>query len=116
MHATAALAAVLLMSFALFNGYAIFFNDSRSYVRGGMTIIDTLTATKTAPEWKARREIAAAKSGVQTVKPPDPPTANRSIYYGVLAFVGCLTSNFWLTIMVQACAVGFVVALVARRV
>jgi hypothetical protein len=115
-HASAALVAFLLMSFALWNGYAIFFNDSRSYVRGGMTVVDTLVGHRTAPEWKARGEIVAAKAPASAPAAPPPPTANRSVYYGLLAFIGYLTSNFWLTILLQAYAVGFVIALVARRV
>lgn len=127
LHATSLLAALLLMAFAVFNGYATFFNDSRSYIRGGMTVVDTILHTKSAPEWKSRVEMAAdpersararriAPGTAATVAPEaEPPTANRSVYYGLLAFLGYATSNFWLTIFVQAYAVGFVMAIVARR-
>lgn len=124
LHATAFLAALVLMTFAVFNGYATFFNDSRSYIRGGMTVVDTVLHTKIAPEWKSRVEMAklaprsAVTGATETTAAPqaEPPTSNRSVYYGILAFAGYITSDFWLTIFVQAYAVGYVIALVAARV
>lgn len=116
------LAALILMAFAVFNGYATFFNDSRSYVRGGMTIADTLLGTKTAPEWKSRVAIAQTAAPAVIAQPrlqapqPEPPTANRSVYYGLLAFLGYITSDFWLTVFVQAYAAAFVIVRLAVRV
>ncbi len=127
--------AVVLMAYALVNGYALFFNDTRSYVRGPALAIKALTHVELAPEWRARSSMPkvlielpppAQSAPTSRVDPPATPggqeretgtafTANRSVYYGILALAGYLSSDFWLTIFVQCLVVSLPMALIAVR-
>jgi hypothetical protein len=129
------IAAVVLMAYALVNGYGLFYNDTRSYVRGPALAAKALLHREVAPEWRSRTDMVTYQiaPAVETAAPapasPDAAaaaaqpaqeaqagyTANRSIYYGVLALVGYLTSDFWLTIFLQALALAIPCAIIALR-
>ena len=109
------------MAFAFANGYGAFFNDTRSYVRGPAIAIKAVTGMDYAAEWRSRADEAAAVdktvmsggpvAGVKSRTTVAEITGNRSIYYGVLAFLGYVTGGFWLTIFVQALSVAVPLAL-----
>ena len=112
------------MIFSFVNGYAVMFNNSRSYVRGPGVVVRMLSGVDLIGAWPISQPKAAPQ-------PPDPrpvasktqcatPSpleknngfiANRSVYYGTLALIGYVTSQFWLTIFAQAFAVASVVAI-----
>jgi hypothetical protein len=115
----AVVAALLLMGFAFLNGYATFFNDSRSYVRGGAQVVRSLTHLNIATDWRSRSALGEPSAlGGQTTHSPGGAyvTSNRSVYYGLLAALGDAAGNFWLTIGVQALSVALLAMLLARRV
>ena len=132
-------AALILMAFALVNTYAVFFIDSRSYVRSAALAADAGLGTDFARPWRASGNPRPLPGEAAAVAPTASPveaageasggasagdekfvnsgiTANRSIYYGALAFVGYATSDFWLLIFIQAYAAAACMALTMLRV
>src|SRR5208283_969177 len=53
-----AIAALIIMTFSFVNGYALFFNDSRSYVHGPMLAFDLLTKADLSRDWPDRQPTA----------------------------------------------------------
>jgi len=96
----ASIGAIILCSFAIFNGYAVFFNDSRSYVRGGSAVATKVFGAQIDDgAWKSRASIASSIDSSVSLSSigksvPKAVTGNRSIYYGLLAFFGYRISNF----------------------
>ena len=117
----ASIGAIILCSFAIFNGYAVFFNDSRSYVRGGSAVATKVFGAQIDDgAWKSRASIASSIDSSVSLSSigksvPKAVTGNRSIYYGLLAFFGYRISNFWLTIFIQSFAVSSVIAIAWLR-
>lgn len=117
--------AFMLCSFALVNGYAVLFSDSRSYVRGGSIVLQKVLGVDEGVERWQPRQAKALVAGKVVALPAagdrkdkvvaNPVTGNRSIYYGILAAVGYLYSDFWLVIAVQAYVVATLIALVFVR-
>ena len=112
--------ALLAMSFAGINGYAIGFIDTRSYIRGAGLATKFATGRDFVAGWKAIAPSAPANGAPSDqTKPPafsnNGITANRSIYYGFLLLVGYLSSSFWLTVFVQGYVIATLIAIVIRR-
>ncbi len=121
-YITALLGAVLGMVIAIANGYAIFFVDSRAYIRGAGLAANYVTHYNYVAGWKAveappsaPRRAVAPVGAKPAASENNGVTANRSIYYGFLLLIGYLTSSFWLTIWLQSYAVCSLIAIVFTR-
>lgn len=102
------LGAMLLMIVGAVNGYPIFFNDTRSYVRQPALIIKAVAKRDLVAAWPNPSEEGQSKAAGGTQTKTDDKmknngiTANRSVYYGFLALLGFLTGGFWLTAIIQS--------------
>ena len=125
-----ALAALALCWPAAINGQPFFHPDTLGYVRGPDVAVMKLMGPRFASPW-ARLDPGAAVAARQAGAAPGahgpathgPAThgyddrevlGGRSIYYGVLADLGARTGGFWLTVLVQALAVAWLVEIVLR--
>src|SRR5450631_1302644 len=102
---------VLLIAFvwpALYNGQPFFFPDTTTYIRGADAGIQVAFKHKSA--WSVPPDAQKSVSSIEdkTV------LAGRSPYYGALLYLGDLTHGFWLTVIVQACAVLGAIGLALR--
>lgn len=116
--------AFMLCSLALVNGYAVLFGDSRSCVQGGSIVLQKVLGVEEGVErWQPRLAKALIAGKVVAMPAGDRKdkvvanavTGNRSIYYGIMAAVGYLYSDFWLVIVVQAYVEATLIALVFVR-
>jgi hypothetical protein len=123
----ALLGAIVIMTFALVNGYALFFNDSRTYIRGPALALNAATGIDLMSNWRSRvndinretskpstdnKENVAQNSGA---KSEHAYVANRSIYYGTIPFLGYIFGGFWLAIFLQSYCVAFPLAVLFLR-
>jgi hypothetical protein len=104
---------VLVIAFvwpALFNGQPFFFPDTTTYIRGADAGIQAAFGHKSA--WSVLPDAPKSTSSIddKTV------LTGRSVYYGALLYLGDLTYGFWLTVIVQACAVLAAIGLALRAV
>ena len=102
---------VLVIAFiwpALYNGQPFFFPDTTTYIRGADAGIQAATGHKSA--WSVPPDAPKSVSSMddKTV------LTGRSPYYGALLYLGDLTGGFWLTVIVQACAVLGAIGLALR--
>jgi hypothetical protein len=100
--ASSAALVVLVIAFvwpALYNGQPFFFPDTTTYIRGADAGIQAAFGRKSA--WSLPPDAPKSVSSIddKTV------LTGRSPYYGALLYLGDLTGGFWLTVLVQACAV-----------
>lgn len=110
---------------AFYNGQPFYFSDSTTYLRGVDAAMQRLAGHPspwTAPEADDSPGNAPAQS------PPENPNqhasvssiksktvlAGRSVYYGVLLYLGDLFGHFWFTVIVQGLAVMLAMALFLR--
>jgi hypothetical protein len=122
---TAVLAGALALCWAaVVNGGPFLHPDSIGYVRGPDVAVMKLAGERYATPW-ARFDPGAIDQRNAAVKGPSagPRTASyndnevmagRSIYYGALAYLGALTSGFWLTVFVQGLAVAWLAEITLR--
>ena len=117
------LAAAALCWAALINGQPFFHPDSIGYVRGPDVAVMKLAGEKYATAWakfdpgSVDQRHAATPPAVRTASYNDSEVlAGRSIYYGVLAYLGAVTGGFWLTVFVQGLAVAWLVEILLRAV
>jgi hypothetical protein len=114
-----AFGAVIIMIFSFINGYALLYNDSRQYVHGPALVLKFATGIDLTRGWPEREVIQqggdSATDSASQIPLNRPYSANRSIYYGALAFLGYQLSNFWLTIFIQAYFVAVAIALLILR-
>lgn len=102
------LGTMLLMTVVTLNRYPFFFNDTRSYVRQPALIIKALTKINLVADWPSSSDQPQAAAAGSTAAGADVKTqnngitANRSIYYGLLALLGYVTGNFWVTVLIQS--------------
>lgn len=110
------LGALVLLWPAFLNGGPLLFPDTTSYVRAGDAAVVKLIGSPS--EWTRPGELERMSGEVEvrgapsvhtaggaTAPPPEQlrvPLKGRSPYYGVLAYLGWLTSSFWLLILGQA--------------
>jgi hypothetical protein len=109
-------AAVALCWPALINGQPFFHPDTQAYVHGPGEAVARLFGRQVGADWSWKGEAAPAVEGVGPGAPAEDAEvlAGRSIYYGVLAWLGDLTGGFWLTVLVQGLAVALLADAVLR--
>ncbi|QUD86864.1 hypothetical protein [Phenylobacterium montanum] len=123
LRATAVLLAALALIWpAAINGQPFFHPDTLGYVRGPDVAAMKLLGPRFASPWatldpgaavKAHQAGGAAAPGGHAYDDKE-VLGGRSIYYGVLADLGARTGGFWLTVLVQALAVAWLVEIVLR--
>lgn len=107
-----ALAILLLLWPAIYNGQPFFCPDTTTYVRGADAAIEQATgwttpwtlpavAAQGADSSSAAATGAAAMPSVSSIAEKT-VLAGRSIYYGALLYFGEITGGFWLSVAVQA--------------
>ena len=120
--------ALLLCLTALWNGQAFFYPDTPTYLRGAEMGASRLLGPAALKPWLPAPSAANAQgpSVVDTGESPKrikPLTsiedkvvlAGRSVYYGVLVYAGFLAGQMWLTVVVQALAVAYLLQLLMVR-
>jgi hypothetical protein len=117
------LGALALCWAALVNGGPFLHPDSIGYVRGPDVAVMKLAGARFATPWALfdpgsvdqRRAPGAAPAAARTASYDDNEVmAGRSIYYGVLAYLGGLAGGFWLTVFVQGLAVAWLAEMLLR--
>jgi hypothetical protein len=106
---------------ALVNGQPFFHPDSIGYVRGPDVAVMKLVGARFATPW-ATFDPGSVDQRHETVAPAartasyndNEVMAGRSIYYGVLAYLGALAGGFWLTVFVQGLAVAWLTEVILR--
>jgi len=113
------LGALSLSWAAAINGQAFIHPDTVGYTRGPDVAVAKLLGPRFTTEWAQKKEGAKAVAAVAT--PGHAASAEdqevlggRSIYYGVLAYLGALVGGFWLTVFVQGLAVALLVEIALR--
>ena len=125
--AMVALAALALSWTALVNGQPFFHPDTLGYIRGPDVAVMKLLGPRFASPWASLDPGARVAADVARANGQAPPAhvdghgfddkavmGGRSIYYGVLADLGARTGGLWLTVLVQALAVAWLVEIVLR--
>ncbi len=115
------LAALALCWPAAVNRQPFFHPDTLGYVRGPDVAVMKLLGPRFASSW-ARLDpgagVVAHEAGAAPVSghgyDDKEVLGGRSIYYGVLADLGARTGGFWLTVLVQALALAWLVEIVLR--
>lgn len=116
------IAAVALGWAALVNGQPFFHPDSIGYIRGPDVAVMKLAGQRFGTAWAKfdpgavdQRGHAPTAAATRTASYNDNEVlGGRSIYYGVLAYLGALTGGFWLTVFVQGLAVAWLAEIVLR--
>ena len=106
---------------ALVNGQPFFHPDSIGYVRGPDVAVMKLIGPRFATDWArfdpgaVGQRTQAPAAGAHAASYNDSEVlAGRSIYYGVLAYLGALAGGFWLTVFVQGLAVAWLAEIILR--
>lgn len=115
------LGALCLCWAAAVNGGPFLHPDSIGYVRGPDVAVMKLAGEKYATAW-ARFDPGSVDQRHASVAPvartasynDNEVLAGRSIYYGVLAYLGALTGGFWFTVFVQGLAVAWLTEITLR--
>jgi hypothetical protein len=114
-------AAAALGWVALVNGQPFFHPDTIGYVRGPDVAVMKLAGPRFATEWAkfdpgaVGQHLATPAAGPHAASYNDTEVlAGRSIYYGVLAYLGALAGGFWLTVFVQGLAVAWLAEIILR--
>jgi hypothetical protein len=123
LRAVAVLVAAAALGWAaLVNGQPFFHPDTIGYVRGPDVAVMKLAGPRFATSWARfdpgsvdQRNAAAAAPAARVASYNDNEVlAGRSIYYGVLAYLGALAGGFWLTVFVQGLAVAWLAEIILR--
>ena len=114
------LGALSLSWAAAINGQAFVHPDTVGYTRGPDVAVSKLFGPRFTTEW-ARKQEGAKAAAAAVASPGHAASAEaqevlggRSIYYGVLAYLGALVGGFWLTVLVQGLAVALLVEIALR--
>lgn len=126
------LATALLCMAALWNGQPLFFPDTPTYLKGAEMGLARLAPTGSLKTWvqpgnASVSPLSTSSSAVPAL--PAPPMrltsvddkvvlAGRSVYYGALLYLSYLTgpgSSLWLTVLVQALCVAYLLQLTMMR-
>lgn len=122
LRALAVLAAAATLGWAaLLNGQPFFHPDSIAYVRGPDVAVMKLAGPRFATSWALfdpgsvdqRRGAAAAGPRLASYNDSE-VLGGRSIYYGVVAYLGALAGGLWLTVFIQGLGVAWLVDIVLR--
>jgi len=116
------LAALALSWAAVLNGQPFIHPDTIGYTRGPDVAVIKLFGPRFGTVWGKTNEkqidhpaSAAAPGAKATASAGDNEVmGGRSIYYGVLAYLGALTGGFWLTVFVQSLGVALLVEIALR--
>jgi len=115
------LGALALCWAAAVNGGPFLHPDSIGYVRGPDVAVMKLVGEKYATAWARfdpgsvdQRHAQVAPAARTASYNDNEVLAGRSIYYGILAYLGALTGGFWLTIFVQGLAVAWLTEIILR--
>ena len=120
--------ALLLCLTALWNGQAFFYPDTPTYLRGAEMGASRLLGPAALKPWLPAPSAANAQ-GLPVPEAGESPKrikpltsiedkvvlAGRSVYYGVLVYAGFLAGQMWLTVVVQALAVAYLLQLLMVR-
>ena len=133
--------AILLLWPAIVNRGPFFFPDTRTYMRIADAAVNRLTHKTTS--WTAVQSDSTKETSTQLLASPQDSSTNRlslilpsptslsrtrslgtikqtgfmygrSLYYGLLLYLGAISGNFWLTIFLQACSVLLAVYLLIK--
>ena len=112
-------AALALSGAAILNGSPFVHPDTVGYTRGPDVAVSKLFGPKFSTVWAKTNEGASAgqpasTAGAAATASDNEVLGGRSIYYGVLAYLGALTGGFWLTVFVQGLAVAMLVEIMLR--
>lgn len=115
------IAAVSLGWAALVNGQPFFHPDTIGYVRGPDVAVMKLAGERFGTAWAKfdpgavdqRGEVPATAARTASYNDNE-VLGGRSIYYGVLAYLGALAGGFWLTVFVQGLAAAWLTEIVLR--
>jgi len=121
-RALAVMIAALALSWAAaLNGQPFVHPDTVGYTRGPDVAVMKLLGPRFATAWAKTAEGPAASHAATASGAKAGASDNdnevlggRSIYYGVLAYLGALTGGFWLTVFVQGLAVAMLVDILLR--
>lgn len=115
------LAALALIWPAAINGQPFFHPDTLGYVRGPDVAVMKLLGPRFASSWATLDPGAAVVAHRGEGAPAlghgyddKEVLGGRSIYYGVLADLGARVGGFWLTVLLQALAVAWLVQIALR--
>jgi len=112
------LGALALSWAAAVNGQAFVHPDTVGYTRGPDVAVMKLLGPRFTTEWAQKQEgtKAIAPTAGHAVAAPDAKEVmgGRSIYYGVLAYLGAFAGGFWLTVFVQGLGVALLVEIALR--
>jgi hypothetical protein len=107
---------------ALYNGQPFFHTDTSAYLRGADAGMQKLTHHTTV--WSLPDEIPPGLSSADRRRPEATTSVSsvrdktvlsgRSPLYGLLLYLGEITGGFWVSVMIQAAAVGVAIALAVR--
>jgi hypothetical protein len=115
-YGLAFLGAFILLVPTFLNGYPIFYPDSSTYVRGPDYAVRKIVSPRLATVW-SNVEVAGDKNGSSETKSETGKTilSGRSVYYGILVYLGYILSDFWLTAFLQAYFVAAAIGLLFFR-
>jgi hypothetical protein len=108
--------AIILLAPTLLNSYPIFYPDSSTYVRGPDYAIRKIVSPRLATIWSTV-EVANDKSSASEAKSETGKTilSGRSVYYGLLVYLGYVAGDFWLTAFLQAYIIAAIIGLLFFR-
>jgi len=94
-------ATVMLLWPAFYNGQAFFFPDTTTYVRGADAAVQRLTGASTPWTLPANAGSQHVRSSVSSIKDKT-VLSGRSVYYGMLLYLGELAGSISLSVGIQA--------------
>ena len=118
-HYALVLLGLLMLWPAAINGGPFLFRDTTAYVHGADAAMMRAAGVTTA--W-SNEDVRASATGAGTDPAGDdagaakPVLLGRSIFYGLLAWLGALTGTLWSVVVTQALIVGAVVVGAVRHV
>jgi hypothetical protein len=131
--------AAMLLWVVLMNGQPFFFPDTNNYVREPDAAVVAIFGSRFATQWtdenvrglrngstsSVRSDLEALGQNNEKVNEGGRRHTNslsegiilsgRSVYYGVLLYLGELTGGFWLTVILQALIVSYLIFLLSVR-
>ncbi|MDB5743671.1 MAG: putative rane protein [Polaromonas sp.] len=119
----------LLCLAALWNGQPFYYPDTRTYVRGAEMGASRVLGPAAFEPWLAEPQNTAPAPGSASPAAPSEGSkatslssieekivlSGRSFYYGVLLYAGALTGKMWLSVVLQAVMVAYVLYVVMVR-
>ena len=114
----AVLCVIVVLSFlwpAILNGQYIFMADSISYVRAGASVFKGIFHADSP--WLASVPAQTSALGTGAAVGDDGYViAGRSVYYGLILYIGALLSSLWGALIFQAACIAVAIVLTARAI